>query len=138
MAAQPGDCSDEGSFTLQSHWDDNLTNEESIEQIAEYFASISQEFPPLNRDQLPEHVKAELDRPVTPDELPKIQDHVVYENIKRSKKPRSCVPGDVPRRIVQEFGPELATPASKIFRNIISVFCLFAHKSYAYSQMFAK
>ena len=45
--------------------------------------------------------------------------NVIYENIKRSKKPRSCVPGDVPRRIVQEFGPELATPAGKIFRNIV-------------------
>jgi hypothetical protein len=124
MAAQPGDCSDEGSFTLQSHLEDNLSSEESTERIAEYFASISQEFPPLNRDQLPEHVKAKLDTPVTPDELPTIQDYVIYENIKRSKKPRSCVPGDVPRRIVQEFGPELATPAGKIFRNIVKTFLL--------------
>ena len=31
----------------------------------------------------------------------------------------SSVPGDIPRRLVQEFGPELATPAAKIFRNIV-------------------
>ena len=35
------------------------------------------------------------------------------------KKPRSSVPGDLPRRIVQEFSPELATPAAEIFRNIL-------------------
>ena len=29
------------------------------------------------------------------------------------------MPGDLPRRIIQEFGPELATPAGKIFRNIV-------------------
>ena len=119
MAAQPGDCSDEGSFSLQSHLEDNLSSEESTERIAEYFARISQEFPPLQREQLPEHVKTKIEGPVNQDELPIIHDHVVYENIKRSKKPRSCVPGDLPRRIVQEFGPELAKPAGKIFRNIV-------------------
>ena len=50
MAAQPGDCSDEGSFTLLSHLEDNLTSEESTERIAQHFAQISQEFLPLNRD----------------------------------------------------------------------------------------
>ena len=45
----PRDCYDEGSFTftLQSHLEDNLLSTESNERIAEYFASISQEFPPL-------------------------------------------------------------------------------------------
>ena len=39
--------------------------------------------------------------------------------IRKSKKPKSSVPGDLPRRIVQEFGPELAGPAGQIFRNIV-------------------
>ena len=118
MAAQPGDCSDEGSFTLISHLEDNLTNEQSIERIAQHFAQISQEFPPINYNLLPDNVKSKLDRPIDPDDIPEIQDYAVYEIIRQSRKPRSSVPGDLPRRIVQEFGPELATPAGIIFRNI--------------------
>ena len=119
MAAQPGDCSDEGTFTLISHLEDNLTDEESTEKIAHHFAQISQEFPPLNVDLLPEPVRAKISQPTITAELPVILDHEIYENIRRSKKPRSSVQGDLPRRIVQEFGPELATPAGKIFRNIV-------------------
>ena len=29
--------------------------------------------------------------------------------------------GDLPRRIVKEFAPELAAPAGKIFRNIVQI-----------------
>ena len=119
MAAQPGDNQDEGSFTLLSHLEDNLTSEESIEKIAQHFASISQEFLPLNYNLLPPDVQIKLDQFISESELPEIQDHDVYLKIKKTKKPRSSVPGDLPRRIVQEFGPELAAPASKIFRNII-------------------
>jgi hypothetical protein len=119
MAAQPGDNQDEGSFTLLSHLEDNLTPEESIEKIAQHFASISQEFLPLNYNLLPPDVQIKLDQQITESELPEIQDHDVYLKIKKTKKPRSSVPGDLPRRIVQEFGPELAAPASKIFRKIV-------------------
>ena len=116
MAAQPGDNQDEGSFTLLSHLEDNLTPEESI---AQHFASISQEFLPLNYNLLPPDVQIKLDQQIIESELPEIQDHDVYLKIKKTKKPRSSVPGDLPRRIVQEFGPELAAPASKIFRKIV-------------------
>ena len=119
MAAQPGDCSDEGSFNLLSHLEDNLTNEQSIERIAQHFAQISQEYPPLNFNLLPVQVKAKISQPVNPEELPDVFDHSVYESIRKSKKPRSSVPGDLPRCIIQEFGPELATPAGIIFRNIL-------------------
>ena len=43
----------------------------------------------------------------------------MYRKILKQKKPRSCVPGDLPRRVVQEFAPELAAPAGKIFQSII-------------------
>ena len=60
MGAQPGDCTDDNTFTLPEHASRNLTNEESAELIANHFAEISQEFPPLNVDLLPERVKIEL------------------------------------------------------------------------------
>ena len=46
----------EGTFTLQDHTDQNLSAEESIEQIAQYFAHISQGYPPLDPDALPQCV----------------------------------------------------------------------------------
>ena len=42
LAAQPGDHPDEGAFTLESHLENNLTQEQSIERIAQHFATISQ------------------------------------------------------------------------------------------------
>ena len=119
MASQPGDCSEESSFTLLSHLDENLTDQESIERIANYFSKISQEFPPLNVTLLPDEIKEKVLTPPNPTELPQLSDLDVYEKIRKSKKPKSQVPGDLPRRIVQEFGPELATPSAIIFNNII-------------------
>ena len=111
MGAQPGDYLDEGTFTLSSHSDNNLSAEESIERIAQHFAKISQEFEPLHYDLLPA-VKSESDLPI-------IEDHDVYQKILKQKKPKSCVPGDLPRRVVKEFTPELAAPAGMIFRSIL-------------------
>ena len=118
MGAQPGDCLEDNTFHLLSHLEDNLSQEESVEKIAQHFARISQEYPPLNPDTLPEKVKIKLNSPVSTDALPDISDPDVYSTIRRSKKPRSSVPGDLPRRIIKEFAPELAPPAAKIFRQI--------------------
>ena len=120
MAAQPGDNQDGGAFTLLSHLEDNMTPEQSIEKIAKHFAAISQEFLPLNYNLLPPDVQAKLNQKVTKIDLPTLEDYDVYEKIKKTKKPRSSVPGDLPRQLVQEFGPELAASAGKIFRNIVS------------------
>ena len=119
LAAQPGDLPDEGSFTLLSHQENNLTPEQSIEKIAQHFANISQEFLPLNYNLLPEDVQAKLRKITSESEMPELPDHDVYIKIKKSKKPKSSVPGDIPRKLVQEFGPELAGPAGKFFRNIV-------------------
>ena len=46
MGAQPGDCEEGGSFTLLNHIQENLSVDEQLERLTEYFVSISQEFPP--------------------------------------------------------------------------------------------
>ena len=68
---------------------------------------------------LPPEVQAKVDQPASEDEMAELPDHVVYKKIQKSKKPKSSVPGDLPRKIVQEFGPELSSPAGMIFRNIV-------------------
>ena len=47
MGAQPGDCGDDGSFTLKNHVDANMTTEQCTEAIANHFSKISQEYPPV-------------------------------------------------------------------------------------------
>ena len=116
MGAQPGDCIDSNVFTLPGHESESLTEQQSAERIADYFAQISQEFPPLDYNLLPPHVQTQLDSVSIP---PVIDDHKVYQKIKSAKKPKSGVPGDLPRTIVQEFGPELSTPVRCIISNII-------------------
>ena len=116
MGAQPGDCIDSNTFTLPAHEEENLSDEQSAERIASHFAAISQEFPPLDTNSLPAHVKEKLASDNVP---PAITEYDVYCKILAAKKPKSGVPGDIPRELVKEFSPELATPLTKIIRNIL-------------------
>ena len=118
MGAMPGECEDSSSFTLPSH--ENLTPSEAAEQIAEHFSKISREFPPLNTETLPERVTQKLCNPESESRVPDIMEYEVYNRIRSANKPKSGVPGDLPRRLVTEFGPELSIPISKIFNNIAS------------------
>ena len=40
MGAQPGDCTDNHSFSLPSHQEQNLTPKQAAEEIAEHFPNI--------------------------------------------------------------------------------------------------
>jgi hypothetical protein len=118
MGAQPGDCEDECSFTLAEHLDQNLSIKESVNKIAQHFAAISQEYPPLNPATLPPRVKSKLETPVDVDSIPEIPDYEVHEKMVKVNKPKSGVPGDPPSRLIKEFTPELVKPAGVIYRNI--------------------
>ena len=119
LGGAPGDCGDKGDFVILSHQEANLTREESTEKILTYFTDISQEYPPLDISTLPVRVKVKLlDRG---GKCPKLEDYQVYEAIKKTKKPRSNgVPGDLPKKILQEFPVELAAPVAKIFRRVLA------------------
>ena len=60
IGAQPGDCIDGNVFTLPNHESENLSAEQSAERIAQHFALISQEFPPLDVQSLPACVQIKL------------------------------------------------------------------------------
>ena len=80
---------------------------------------ISQEFLPLDVSTLPNDVKDKLIGPINPSDIPKITPFDVYEKIKRSKKTKSQVPGDLPKSIVQELYLELASPLASIYQSIV-------------------
>ena len=120
MGAQPGDCLDEGSFKVAEHIEAKLSLAESAEKIAEHFAVISQLYAPLNVQALPKHVKDIMTKTIYPFELPHLTEAEVWQKIKHAKKPKGGVPGDLPKKLVTEFSPELATPMTKIYQNIIA------------------
>ena len=116
MGAQPGDCIDANTFTLPTHERESLDDRQCAERIADYFARISQEFPPLDKKSLPERVQTRLEIQSSP---PKLELYDVFKKVKSAKKPKSGVPGDLPAVIVKEFAPELATPVQHIINSII-------------------
>ena len=117
MGAMPGDCIDSNTFSLPNHEQDNLSDEECAERIADHFAAISSEFPPLDVAALPDRVQTKLLSTFRP---PVVSDYEVCEKIKAAKKPKSGVPNDLPRLITQEFSPELAKPIGRIINKITS------------------
>ena len=116
LGSRPGDVSDSDTFSLPEHERESLTHEQSAERIANHFASISQEFPPINPQLLPERVRASLESCSLP---PTVSDYEVYLKMKAAKKPRSGVPQDLPKQITQEFLPELAALIRKIINSIL-------------------
>ena len=68
---------------------------------------------------LPERVVMKLYNPEHESRIPEIFEYEIYENIMAANKPKTGVPGDLPRKLVTEFGPELCTPVNKIFNNIV-------------------
>ena len=116
LGARPGDCEEMNTFSLPSHA--NLSSLQSAERIAEHFSQISQEYPPIDPASLPDRVKDKLNDE-NEEDLPEISEYDVFVNIQKAKKPKTGVPGDIPKRLVQEFSPELSTPITKIFKNII-------------------
>ena len=117
MGAPPGQLTDTSNFTLEGH--ETLSIPESAERIANHFSSISQEFPPLSYNLLPERVLDKIGNPEKESPVPKLTTVEVYKNIQEANKPKSGVPWDLPRTIVSEFAPEIATPMCSIYNSIL-------------------
>ena len=116
LGARPGEW-DGGSFQLPSH--EQLNNLQKADKICEHFSKISREFPPLNKDLLPTHVITKISNPEAESLIPNLTEYEVYHQIKAASKPKSGVPGDIPRRLIMEFSPELADPVCKIYNSIL-------------------
>ena len=98
-------------FTLPEHVDNNISEQESAEKIADYFSNISQEYEPLNFEQLPPNVKNKILRAKDDPNMPILEPH-------ESQKTASIIKGDIPKRVVQLFAPEMALPVSIIYNKI--------------------
>ena len=104
------------SFLITSHVEQNLDANEAAEKIAEHFSAISKEYSPLDTQKLPARVKEKIFHPDVVSNCPKLEEYQVHEQFKKRGFKSSSVPGDIPARLKKEFAPELAGPASSIFR----------------------
>ena len=104
------------ALTLPSHAD--LTPAQSAEKLADYFSKISQEFDPINPENFPPWIKEKLLDGKSDPLKPFLEDWQVYQKLKKSKKPSSSIPGDIPVKLMKEFTPELSKPVATIYNRI--------------------
>ena len=68
---------------------------------------------------MPDRVTKKICNPETKSKGPKIYGHEVFERIRKANKPKSVVPGHLPRKLVTVFCPELAGTICNIFNSIM-------------------
>ena len=90
---------------------EGLDDKSSAEIIARSFASISNEYQPVDCSSLPCY------RPV--EEPPKVDEFMVYEKIKQLKNTKSTFNIDLPNKVRQEFAVELALPLTDIITSCL-------------------
>ena len=85
---------------------------------------------------LPLRVQTKLQTSKKP---PVISEYDAYCKIKSAKKPKSGVPNDLPKAIIQEFSPELSLPVSRIINSMFQSYQWPAHwkeKAYLFDTFF--
>ena len=100
---------------MPSHQD--LTPKQSANKIAQKFAEISQEFPPIKVANLPERVQSKIAS--TKNQLvPHISRQMVEDKIRKAKTTKGGVEGDLPAKLIKEFSSELAPPLAQLYQAI--------------------
>ena len=115
---ETGNCDKNSAFTLPSHADENLSPLQSAERLADYFSEISQQFSPICPENFPPWIKQKLIDGKSDEAKPILEEWEVFEKLRKSKKPNSLVPGDLPVKLVKEFTPELSVPVTRIYNKI--------------------
>ena len=119
----PNDNSKSRVFTLPHFADNNFSNEESAEYLASHFSQISSTMSPININDFPPNVIESLKKAEKDINKPVLSDFQVFPKLSKAKKPNSYVQGDIPKPILKEFLPELASPVTKIFNKITQSLC---------------
>ena len=118
LGLKPGDQTQSQSvFQLPAHADLRLSSAESAELIAEHFSKISQEYSPLDVAKLPSNVQIYL-KSNDSNLAPRLSAVDVRRRIIKAKKPNGIIPGDLPKKVVQNCSEMLAPPIAKIFNKI--------------------
>ena len=90
----------------------HLSNYDAAQKIAEHFASISNEYFPIDNSKLPCYL------PALPP--PQVEEYQVYQRLNQLKKTRSTLPIDIPMKVRKECAPFLAEPLTVIINNCLT------------------
>ena len=87
---------------------------EIAEKLADFFNCISHEFDPLSDENWPDGERVAL---------PVLERHEVSARIKKFRKPKSMVKGDIFPDLMTLFSNFLAIPLTDIYNKITATFC---------------
>ena len=121
LGMRPGDYDDGANFMLQNHVSQSLTPQQSADAIANHFAAVSQEFPPLEFSRLPQRVQIIISETIDYQNIPRLSEVNVWEVMKKVKV-SSSVLGDIPAKLLKEFSPEQAVPLRGVYSKIFQKF----------------
>ena len=79
--------------------------------------SVSQEFPPLEIEQLSDYTRQKLSD-ICIEDIPIVEDYEIFNILDNCTKKKSAVPGDIPPRLFYGASAALAAPAARIMNNI--------------------
>ena len=88
-----------------------MSNQAQAEKIADQFGHISNLYDPLQTEDI------SLDEIVNEKPFPCMEPYFVHQKIKSMKNNTATVPGDIPIRVVKQFGYELSFPLSDIYKR---------------------
>ena len=112
MAKKIGAVNESESGDVQVESLAGLTNSESAQRIAEHYATISNEYKPINNEHLPSFLPAPLP--------PTVDEYDVYLRIKKLNKTKTTLPIDIPPKLRHECSAHLAAPVSIIINSSLS------------------
>ena len=98
------------SFEIASFVDEEYSDQQSADLLADHFSKISQEFDPIDIDILPPNIKSELRKGRLQQAGPVLEELEVFNKISKAKKPKSSVKGDFKVTLVEQFSVEFAEP----------------------------
>ena len=91
-----------------------LSDEAQAEKIADHYASISSEYEPIRAEDFPDYMNAHFSPP-------RISSAKVVKVIRSMNKKAAAVPGDLPIRIIAEFGDQLSRPLAHIINSCFTL-----------------
>ena len=98
-------------FDVRDLYEPGWSDKNIAEDLAEYFIKVSREFKPLEENQIP------LTWNKT---LPTLEKFEVAARVRKFRKPKSMVPGDVFPRLVTDLSDFFAIPLTDIYNEITS------------------
>ena len=119
LGKQPGQSWNNPQVSIQTYAEEGLSPQQAANRLANYFSAISQTVDPLDESQFPPALRLALQEGRVSNAKPELTQHQVYCKILRVTKPKSSVPGDVPRILLTRYAFQYAKPATKIYNKII-------------------